>query len=297
MRLALTALSGFLLVVVIGALAEAEPEPAGGEPEPAAKVAPAPALMTPTVGGSTLQGSLEMRPSGELMRWMPVAVGKRWTYTYVRERVRAVDSEEPVIEILHGTRVDEVVAARPDFAPDALEVQSVVTGRVEGAENETVETVRSFLQSNGSSFRLLALEATDPFANTNRLVRFTPPLELLRADAGTGVKWPVGVQKLGDLTTELEGEILGIQDAQTPAGLYEKCLVVRYNGRVSGTTEAYGVRIEVPEGLLVILEWYAPGVGRVLAKEELNQIMRLSNGSTIKFSQRVQYALQIAPQK
>ena len=35
----------------------------------------------------------------------------------------------------------------------------------------------------------------------------------------------------------------------------------------------------------------------VLAKEELNQIMRLANGSTIKFSQRVQYALQIAPQK
>ena len=37
--------------------------------------------------------------------------------------------------------------------------------------------------------------------------------------------------------------------------------------------------------------WYAPGVGRVLAKEVLSQTVILEDGATLEYSERTQFAL------
>jgi len=85
--------------------------------------------------------------------------------------------------------------------------------------------------------------------------------------------------------------VLGVQDAQTPLGLFERCLVVRIQGKIAGVIEANGNRMEVPEGSFTATEWYAPGVGPVLIKEELTQTIVLEDGTTLEYSERTQFAL------
>jgi len=78
---------------------------------------------------------------------------------------------------------------------------------------------------------------------------------------------------------------------ETPSGRYENCLVVRSEGPLAGSVEAYGGTIEVTGGKVVTTEWYARGLGVVLAKEEAEQTLRLPDGSTLVVRERTQYAL------
>jgi hypothetical protein len=209
----------------------------------------------------------------------------------MRERSRIRGGGDPELELFHGTLVEKVVGNVPEFGPRAVEVQSTVRGQTEGTPAETVERRRSFVESNGFGYRLLAVEAADPLAGKLELTRFTPPLVALKAGANVGEKWKIGSKETGGLPTELEGEVLGVQDAKVPSGVFEKCLVVQHTGVFSGAIEVYGNRIEIPSGVLVITEWYAPGVGKVLAKEEISQTMVLADGSTLDYSERTQFAL------
>jgi hypothetical protein len=224
-------------------------------------------------------------------RWVPLDVGNQWTYVYLRERERGLDGVAPDLESFRGTLVEEVVGNVPEYSPRAVEVRSTVRGHMEGSSSETIQKHRSFVESNGFSYRVLATEAENPVAGNIELKRFTPPLLALKADANVGEKWRIGSRETGGLPTELEGEVLGVQDAKVPSGVFEKCLVVRYTGSFSGAIEISGNRIEVPSGEIVTTEWYAPGVGKVLAKEEIRQTMVLADGSALSYTERTQFAL------
>jgi hypothetical protein len=223
--------------------------------------------------------------------WMPADPGNRWTYVYARERSRSVDGADETTETLRGTLTEEVVGRSPDYGPGVVEVRSVLRGRGERDPTETVEKQRRFLRASGASLRILAREATDPLAGSTELVRFSPPLEAIKAGIGTGETWKLGVERQGGVQTELEGEVLGLQDARTPAGLYPKCLVVRHVGTMSGAVDLNGTRIELRDGRFSSTEWFAPGVGRVLAKRERVQTLVLADGSTAVISEQTQLAL------
>ena len=86
--------------------------------------------------------------------------------------------------------------------------------------------------------------------------------------------------------------MVGLQDAHTPAGLFEKCLVVRYTVELSGSLEIPGAgMLDVTDGKLVVTEWHAKGVGLVLAKEELSQTLTGPNGVEIIAGMKAQSAL------
>ena len=225
--------------------------------------------------------------------WLPTEPGRRWTYVYERERTRIVEGSQEARETLRGTRVDQVMGPAPEFGPETVLIESLLRGQVAGQPIETVERRRSFVESSGGGLVVLAREAPNPLGGEPELARFAVPLALLPPGLGVaqGGKWRVGVDEASGLRSEVRGEILGLQDAQTPAGLFEKCLVVRYTADIAGAIDLYGDRIEVREGRGVTTAWYAPGVGQVLAKEELDQTLELSNGSTIQVREQIEFAL------
>ncbi|MGH0036799.1 MAG: hypothetical protein ACQGVK_17375 [Myxococcota bacterium] len=224
-------------------------------------------------------------------RWLPADVGNRWSYVYTRERRRVDASAEETVESLRGSRVDRVVADAGEIAPGAVEIRSVVRGRSESAATDTVENRRFVVSTHGPGFRIHLREAPHLLTGEPQVSRFDPPFDRMRPDARRAEPWKSGVEQSGGLRTEYESEVLGIQDAQTPAGLYEKCLVLRTRGVMSGSVHIYGQSVAVDEGHVVITEWFAPGVGRVLAKTEIEQKLGLADGSRLELFEKSQFAL------
>lgn len=253
---------------------------------PAQRAAPAPDAESPPGEAAKIAPSRAPRP-----RWVPLDVGNQWTYIYLRERERSIGGTEPQLESFRGTLVEEVIGNVPEYSPRAVELHSTVRGKVEGSGTETVEQLRAFVESNGFNYRVLAIEAEDPVVGQVEFTRFTPPLLTLKAGARVGEKWRIGSKETAGLMTDLEGEILGVQDAEVPSGVFEKCLVVRYTGSFSGSIEVSGNPIDVQSGQIVSTEWFAPGVGKVLAKEEISESMVLADGSTLDYTERTQFAL------
>lgn len=226
-----------------------------------------------------------------VVRWLPADPGNRWTYVYTRERRRVMDGAQENVESMKGMLVDQVVATAPQVAPGAVEIQSTLRGREESAAADVVETRRVVLSSGGAGFRVFEREAPNPLTGEQQRVRFSPPLEGLEVGAKPSEPWRAGVAQAGDLRIEYQAEILGVQDAQTPAGLYEKCLVVRTTANMTGTVHVDGQAFDLDGGTSVTTEWYAPGVGRVLAKHELDQKLRMASGAIIQIDEKAQFAL------
>ena len=249
-------------------------------------LAAAPALADETAPVNEQEVAVATAGTGPV--WMPLEPGRSWTYVFARERSRETENGEET-ESLRGSLVQQVVG--PSAEEGGVLVEALLRGRAEGQAAESIEKRRSFVEAGDGALRVLAREAQDPLGGEARLARFSPPLELIRAGVAPGETWHVGVDRYGDIRITFEAEILGLQDAQTPAGLYERCLVVRYTGRIEGGIALYGDRIEVRDGRLSATEWYAPGVGLVLAKEDLEQTLELSSGASLIFREKTQYAL------
>ena len=276
-----------LLFSVFAILPVAPPSAAIGIDIDQAADAPPEAVTPAVTPGRTLQ---------------PLEPGRRWTYTYVRERTRGEPGGKPEVESFRGTLVDQIVGVASSFGPDAVELRSTLRGQAETtrgeAETESKPVVlerRTSLETadGGHGYRVLGIEAEDPLSGRQRS-RFEPPLRQLIGEREVGKRWLVGEVDIGGLRTRIEGEVLGTQDAKTPAGVYERCLVVRYSGKLSGRVDAFGSSIEVRDGSVVATEWYAPGVGVVLAKEETRQTLVLADDTIVEFSERTQYALREA---
>lgn len=215
-------------------------------------------------------------------------VGRSWTYVYVRERTRTLTGGEPKVETSRGTRVDQITGLAPEFGEGVVRLQSSSRGR---AASSPSEEHAGFYRVADSSYQLVAEQIYDPTSGVAALVRYDVPLSVLETGAQPGQRWSVGVRSQADLHTDLEGEVLGVQDVQTPHGLFERCLVIRLTGQISGVVEAYGSRMEVPSGDFTVTRWYAPGIGLVLAKEEFSQILVLEDGTQMDYSERTQFAL------
>jgi hypothetical protein len=223
--------------------------------------------------------------------WLPTDLGNRWSYVYSLERQRVTEGGEAATETFRGTRVDQVTAAADDVAPGAVEIRTTVHGRSESAVNDLAENRRVVVSSRGAGFRIHLREAPHPLTGETQVFRFDPPFEGMRPDVGRAEPWDSGVEQSGGLRTEYRTEVLGVQDAKTPAGLYEKCLVLRTQGVMSGSVEVNGETVDVDQGRVVVTEWFAAGVGRVLAKTEVEQKLRMEDGTGLELTEKSQYAL------
>jgi hypothetical protein len=237
-------------------------------------------------------------------RWiLPFEIGQRWTYVFVRERSRSMAGAEneaearaeveieSEVEKQRGTLTVEIAAPAPEYGEGVVRMHSILQVSEFGSTGAEPEESESFVRNGSEGIALVAEEMNNPVEGKSRLTRYPVPLRMLDAGASADEPWSVGVREQGGMKTELAGRILGVQDVQTPRGLFERCLVVRLEGAVSGVVEAHGSRTEIPDGRYTSTEWYAPGVGRVLVKQEISQTLVLEDGSEVLYSERIQFAL------
>ena len=255
---------------------EAEQAPAPSESSVAPAKVDRPAVVSPRSGRA----------------FMPTSPGSRSTYVFVQERSRAIAGRDTEIEELRGTRIDEIAPHDGDQGRDVVRVDSQLHAR--GAGGEIRESRSHYYRVDDDRIELLGERYSDPTSALDLSTRYEVPLSILEASAEPGQRWEVGVRSRRDLHTRLDGEVLGIQDVDTPAGHFESCLVIRLTGETSGVLEAYGTRMEVPSGDVTLTRWYAPGHGLVLAKEERNQVVVLEDGTQIEYSERTRFALRSA---
>jgi len=110
-------------------------------------------------------------------------------------------------------------------------------------------------------------------------LEYPKPAVALQEGARPGRRWHVSTEQIAGLKGETWGEVVGVQDARTPAGLFEKCLVVRYTGTVEGTMVVPGAGpMSISNGRVELTEWHARGIGLVLSKETISQTLRSENG-------------------
>lgn len=218
-------------------------------------------------------------------------VGRSWTYMVVSERTRNVEGGELESEKVRGTRIDEITGLAPELGAGVVRMLSTSRQRSSKSPNELSETHTGYYRAAGSSFQLVAEQAPNSNSEIGAVMQYDVPLHVLEAAAQPGQRWSIGVRSQQDLHTNLEGEVLGVQDVETPQGPFKGCLVIRLKGQISGVIEAYGSRMEVPSGDYSVTQWYAPGVGLVLAKEEISQTLILEDGRSMNYSERTQFAL------
>ncbi|MCP5042956.1 MAG: hypothetical protein GY944_18180, partial [bacterium] len=191
----------------------------------AALVLPVGAPAEESAGSTVPVVIAEQAPPLPAIVWTPTQTGQRWTYAYVRERSRALEGTQPEVEKLRGTRVDEVASKAVEYGEDVVRVHSVLRAKSAQSPNEITEEHTGFYRTADTSFELVAEKNPDPTSAVEVLVRYDVPLTLLESSAQPGQRWKVGVRSQGDVHTDLEGEVLGVQDVETPAGLFEQCLV------------------------------------------------------------------------
>ena len=228
------------------------------------------------------------QPAASESVWMPVEIGSKKVFVHRQDRTLETHGESLGDERWLGTREEWVLQA-PGEIPDAS-AELRVTTRLRGEGGEEVETQRLFVSPTASAYRIHAAELE---ANGQRYtIEYPRPALALAEHARAGEKWHVSTEDVAGLRGDTWGEVVGIQDAHTPAGLFEDCLVVRYTVELSGTLEVPGAgTMAVSNAKLVVTEWHAKGVGLVLAKEELSETLTSPTGFEIVAGMKSQSAL------
>ncbi|UCE85530.1 MAG: hypothetical protein JSU66_14505 [Deltaproteobacteria bacterium] len=222
--------------------------------------------------------------------WFPLRPGVRWSYD-VRGEASRTFAGLTQSERLQGTREMQVRGASPHFPDRPYEVLEAHRVHVEsdmGARHTKSEMHSAYLKPAASGLLLYGEEIANPLqGGARKLVRHAKPIQLLPAEPKRGQRWNVGTTELDGLRLDLAGEVVGIQDAQTPAGTYRGCLKVQIHGTFSGQFSLDGLHARVTDGRYRATEWYAPGVGLVLVEEQKELRLALPAGQTVSASEHV----------
>lgn len=191
--------------------------------------------------------------------FQPMAVGHQWAYRISQSNEFRVGGQVVGREAKAGRYTRDVVreGRRKDVPVPLFVIDDVRTWRG-GAEPDRVSTLAA---DRGGALLEYAMDLGEG------LSIHTEPLVYLPARIKGGLSWHVGEVEIGTMTLTLEGEVLGLQDARTPMRTFERCLKVRYTGPVKGLVELPEGRLPIRSGRLDVVQWFAPGVGVVLAEE------------------------------
>lgn len=225
-----------------------------------------------------------MDPDGE---WAPVRVGEEALYTLV-SRQDTQQSGGPVASEGHEGTQHVAVTGEPDKA-----VEVAITTRLRQGEGRPDKVDRESLFLVPHDGRHYAAAIRTSLSGTERTVRLRSPAKILPDRIAKGERWSTGDFSVDGLRYREEGEILGVQTATTPAGAYEKCLVVRLVGHLEGQLEAApGVTVTLEDGSIERTQWLARGIGPVMMKETLTMTMVTPTGQRIATRVIRQAALQ-----
>jgi len=199
--------------------------------------------------------------------WLPSEPGTRALFRRTLARTLYAGPHLSARFHYRGDRIEEVFTAPSGFADARVEIR--VTDRLVGERGlaDISATQRHYVVPHPSHFEPVASEMAVRGKRTR--VRQPEGSAPLVQGAKPGEPWDAGVAVIDGLAFERRAEVLGVQDVETPAGRFEKCLVVRYTGRLMRPgLSPLGDGVRVKSGRVVTTEWIARGVGRVQVRED-----------------------------
>ncbi len=218
--------------------------------------------------------------------WAPVQAGREALYTLVARR-----------SVAQGTTPAESLARRGTYHVTVvgdpggpLEVLTTLRLRREATELEEIEREALIVVPGAGSYQIQALRAN--LLGVTETVRLAKPVDFLPSRIARGTRWEAGEFSVKGLHYREEGEIVGLQTAKTPAGIFENCLVVRHTGSLTGSVSAGGALLDVAEGRIERIQWLARGVGPVLLKQQVHTVIETPGGDRVTTRVERQAALQ-----
>lgn len=254
----------------------------GPDARPAQAEKAAPAAGTGSAGTDE-SGSTEEQLSAAEPAWLPIDVGRHWTYDYVRQSVRT-NAGRSKTEQLQGQLTEKIHRIATEFPGGVVELESTLELRRDESAPASIERRRHFLQNRGRHHWEVARATFDSTASRFRHEVFDPPLERTSPPGSGDSTWSIGVWDTEAGRAEFFGEVLGLQDTGVPAGRFERCLVVKYSADLPGDADT-------PPGRMEVREWYAAGVGRVRVRAVRLHKVTASNGRTVELLERDSYDL------
>ncbi len=193
--------------------------------------------------------------------WQPLTVGHRWAYKITESQEIKLGGQVVGREQKRGRFVRDVVreGRRAEVPVPVFVLEDVRSWQ--GAATQRFTTLTA---ERGGAVLEIGVDTGDG------LIVHDEPLVQVPASVQGGLQWNVGTFTLDGLKVEMQGEVLGLQNARTPARTFERCLKVRYTGSLSGLVAVPEGRLPVRSGKLDVTQWYAPDVGVVLSEEALD---------------------------
>lgn len=203
--------------------------------------------------------------------WTPASVGNEWSYRISETTRYSIGGEAISRESKTGRYLREITETshHANVPVPVFVFEEVRAWKGAAASNRT----SSLGALRSGAFLEYAMDAGEG------LTLHESPLIYVPAGVKGGMSWEVGTLELQGLKVELQGEILGLQTARTPAGPFERCLKIRYTGAVSGLVELENGRLPVRKGQLDMTHWFAPGVGLVMAEETIRMDLLTAQGT------------------
>lgn len=215
--------------------------------------------------------------------WQPMAVGHRWAFKITESQEIRLAGQVVGREQKRGRFVRDVVrqGRRADVPVPVFVFEDVRSWQ--GAPTQRFTTLAA---QRGGAVLEIGVDTGDG------LIVHDQPLIQVPASIQGGLQWDVGSFALDGLTIEMQGEVLGLQNARTPAQTFERCLKVRYTGQLRGLVEVPEGRLPVRSGTLDVTQWFAPDVGVVLSEESVElEVLTAQGVMTIRTTDH--YALDL----
>jgi len=209
--------------------------------------------------------------------WISLRVGNEWVYGVTRRMENLLPDGRHPRSRQEGVLDARVTAASP-LGPGIFVVEEqrrwpgTQASASAGRSKPGPEDIRVLTSARSGAF----LEHAVDYGQG--LERYATPLITIPATLHAGMHWAVGTLEQSGLRIEVAGTLLGLQDAKTPAGVFPRCLKIRYEGPVAGAWVKGAQTLPVQSGRYESIRWYARGVGEVLAEETLETRVLTARG-------------------
>lgn len=179
-----------------------------------------------------------------------------------------------------GTQHREVIAAPGRFGSGAMERR--LTLRVAEGQHDFDRTdlQRDFIRPTQRGYELLSINRFWYYKRQE--VDYGEGSLLLPARITGGAKWHSARIRDDVFKIDETGEVMGLQDVRTPAGVYSRSLLVRYTGDIGSRRTRLDGRATVV-GRYVRDVWFARGVG-IVREREKGRLETIQRGDTFAFT-------------
>ncbi len=217
-------------------------------------------------------------------KWLPISEGRKWSYHVHTDHVYHAHGAPMHRFFTKGVAQQQVVAERPGNEPSREGIFELEQRRVEyGIDGQTPtsrEQTRVYLEVGDDGAFVYqsppgAVADDGPGAG---------PLRLLPAQPRPGARWSAGTLLLGELASELTGEVVGLEDVELGDERHADCLHVRLAGTPTGHATVATGRARITGGLVERSFWLCRGIGvtREIIRREID--LEFDTGETARSS-------------